>query len=157
MREKGNKEHYASQLAIFLNEVVQCMEGVNGQKTGLEVLTRRTPEQIKRMIPELLNFPSMSFLELHYRSPERQAVPGLRFLLEETKSGRQLRTILFQDIVFWNVDNNMNKIQEDLVIFRLEGEEIQAAPSQSLLRKFGNTREWRHWLRHALAYPIPSY
>jgi len=156
MEESKDNEHYARQLGVFLNEVIRCMEKVKLEVPGLELFTRRAPEQIQSMIPELLTFPVMSFLELHYRLSGLRAKPGIRFLLEEAGAGRQIRTILFQDTVFWNVDNNLTKIEKELVAFQLDGEEIQAAASQFLLSRFGDTTEWRTWLHHALVSAIPS-
>ena len=132
------------------------MEKIEREVPGLELFTRKAPEQIQAMIPELLKFPAMSFFELHYRFSEVRAKPGIRFLLEETASGRQVRSILFQDTVFWNVDNNLTKIQQELVTFRLGGKEIIAIPSQLLSRRFGDTKGWRTWLHQALVFAIPS-
>ena len=98
----------------------------------------------------------MSFFELHYQFSGMGAKPGIRFLLEETDSGRQVRSILFQDTVFWHVDSNLSKIDQDLVAFRLGKKEIQAIPSPLLFRRFGHAGGWRTWLRNALVFVIPS-
>jgi len=156
MAELSENAHYASQLGTFLKEIQRCMEKVRLEVPGLELFTIKAPEQIQNMIPELLKFPVMSFLELHYRFSGLRAKPGIRFLLEDSKSGRQVRMILFQDTVFWNVDSNLAKIEEELVTFQLEVEEIQANPSQLIVKRSGPARGWRTWLYHALLYALPS-
>ena len=156
MGEKESNEHDAGQLSIFLKEVVQCLAKLKHEVPGLDIFTLKTPEQIQDMIHEMLRFPAMSFLELHYRLSGVQAKPGIRFLLEKSGSGRQVRSILFRDIVFWHVDNNLSKIEKELVIFRLNGKEIQATPSQILIRQFGAAEDWRTSLRQALVFAIPS-
>ena len=148
-------EHYAGQLSTFLDELLHCIQEVELMVPGLELLMQRAPEQIERMIPDLLKFPSMSFIELHYRIPKVRAKPGIRFLLEDTGSGRQIRSILFNDTVFWEVDDNLTKIEQELVTFRLDGKQIEAEPSRSLSKRFGGATAWQKSLRHALEFAIP--
>jgi len=152
---KENKD-CTNLLGIFLEEILYCMERVNLEVSGLELYTIKSPEQIQKMIPVLLKFPMMSFLELHYRRSGVKEQPGIRFLWEKTESGRQVRSVLFRDTLFWNVDHNLAKIEEELAIFRLEAEEIQAQPSQLLVRRFDAAEDWRAWLHHTIVFPIPS-
>lgn len=91
---------YSASLDAFLQEVSAALSQLDHEVPQLTVSMKKRPDEILSMLPQVLPFEQMSFLEVQYALPGRsRKTPGIRFWLEGPMREKRLRAILFEDTV----------------------------------------------------------
>ena len=148
-------EQYSASLEAFLQEVMAGLVELHEQKPQLVVSTKKRPEEILSMLPEVLPFEQMSLLELQYALPgNSRKTPGIRFWLEGSFREKRLRAILFEDTVVWNVSHDLEKLYTELGTFFLQGPEIVGRPAAALSGDSVADSDWKALLRTVLRAPL---
>jgi hypothetical protein len=152
--EASNVAHYSGCLRSFLQEVSATLEKLKQEVPGLDLSTKKRPEEILAHLPKLLEFEQMSLLEVQYLLPETSKRPGIRFWLEGPRTGKRLRAVLFKDTVVWDVSYSLEKLYTELGTFRLEGTGILAQLSSAVPGGRDAGSDWRVALRAVLRTPL---
>jgi hypothetical protein len=147
--------HYSRLLETFLHEVFKTVEGLQQDVRGLTVSTKKRPDEILSLLPQILQFEQMSLLEVQYVLSGTSKRPGIRFWLEGPQRDKRLRAVLFEDTRIWDVSYDLEKIYTELGSFFLEESEIVAHPAAALAGKPAAGSNWRAVLRTVLRAPIP--
>jgi hypothetical protein len=153
--EAARVVHYSRLLEIFLQELFRTLEGLQQDVRGLTVATKKQPEAILSMLPQILRFEQMSLLEVQYVLSGTSKRPGIRFWLEGPGGKKRLRAVLFEDTQVWDVSYSLQKLYTELGIFRLEGAQIVAQPASALSGESALGSDWRAALRAVLRAAIP--
>jgi hypothetical protein len=154
--EAERVSHYSRLLETFLGEVFKAVESLEQDVGGLTVSTKKRPDEILSMLPQILEFEQMSLLEVQYvlsGSPKR---PGIRFWLEGPRGDKRLRAVLFEDTRIWDVSYSLQKLYTELGVFRLEKADIIAEPASALSGTSAIGSDWRTALGAVLRAAIPS-
>lgn len=150
-------DHYTTLLQGFLQELSAALKELEKEVPKLTVSMKQRPDRILSMLPQMLEFEQMSFLELRYSPPgPAKKRPGIRFWLEGPQKEKQLRAILFEDTRAWDVSYDLEKLYTELGRFLLQGSEIVAHPEAALSGKPAEPSDWRACLRILLRAPISS-
>ena len=154
--EESLVDRYSASLEAFLQEVSAALSELDHEVPQLTVSMKKRPDEILSMLPQVLPFEQISFLEVQYSLPgTSRKRPGIRFWLEGPLREKRLRAILFEDTVVWNVSHDLEKLYTELGTFFLQGEEIIARPAAALSGKPATGSNWRVLLRAVLRAPIP--
>lgn len=146
---------YTACLRTFLRELTAGITDLERDVPGLAVSIKKQPEAILSMLPRMLGFQQMSFLEITYSSskgPRRR--PGIRFWLEGPLKEKRLRAVLFEDTRVWDVSYDLKRLYTELAIFVLEEGEWRACPAPSLSGHMPEGSDWRGCLRLLLRAPV---
>ncbi len=147
---------YSASLEAFLQEVTRALSQLDHEVPQLTVSMKKRPDEILSMLPQVLSFEQMSFLEVQYALPgSSRKTPGIRFWLEGPLREKRLRAILFEDTVVWNVSHDLEKLYTELGTFFLQGEEIVGRPAAALSGRPATGSNWKVLLRAVLRAPIP--
>ena len=152
---KDGVSRYSASLRSFLQEVSATLEELRQGVPGLTVSTKKRPDEILALLPQLLEFEQMSLLEVRYALPETSKKPGIRFWLEGPKKDKRLRAVLFEDTVIWDVSYSLEKLYTELGTFSLGEGGIVAHCASALSGKPGAGSDWKDFLRAVLRAPIP--
>ncbi len=148
-------DRYRPLLEVFLQELSAALEDLEREVPNLTVSMKQQPDRILAMLPKMLEFEQMSFLELQYSPPEPvRKRPGIRFWLEGTKNEKQLRAILFSDTRVWDVSYDLEKLHTELGTFLLRESEIVARPAPVLSGESPAPSDWKAFLRVLLRAPV---
>jgi hypothetical protein len=153
--EAEGVDHYSRLLETFLQEVFKTVDSLEQDVQGLTVSTKKRPEEILSMLPQILKFEQMSLLEVQYVRSGSSKRPGIRFWLEGPWRSKRLRAVLFEDTRIWDVSYSLQKIYTELGIFRLHDAEIVAQPASVLSDGQALGSDWRTALRAVLRAAIP--
>jgi hypothetical protein len=148
-------DRYTACLRTFLRAVTAEITDLERDVPGLAVSIKKQPEAILGMLPRMLGFEQMSFLEITYclsRTPGR--MPGIRFWLEGPLKKKRLRAVLFEDTRVWDVSYDLRRLYTELAVFVLEEGELRACPAPSLSAKIAEGSDWRVCLRLLLRAPV---
>jgi hypothetical protein len=149
-------DRYSASLETFLQEVNRVLSQLDHEVPQLTVSMKKRPDEILSMLPRVLPFEQMSFLELQYALPESsRKTPGIRFWLEGPLREKRLRAILFEDTVVWNVSHDLDKLYTELGTFFLQGAEIVGRPAAVLSGEPAADPGWKVLLRTVLRAPLP--
>jgi hypothetical protein len=149
-------DRYTASLEAFLQEVSAALTELQQDVPQLTASMKKRPDQLLSMLPRILPFEQMSFLEIQYSLPGTAGKrPGIRFWLEGAKNEKRLRAILFEDTRVWDVSYDLEKLHTELGTFFLQGSEIIARPAAALSGKKAAGSDWRGFLRTLLRVPIP--
>lgn len=155
-KEASLVDRYSASLEAFLQEVSAVLSELEQEMPQLTVSMKKRPDEILSMLPQLLPFEQMSFLELQYGLPgSSRKTPGIRFWLEGPLREKRLRAILFEDTVVWNVSHDLDKLYTELGTFFLQGEGIVARPAETLSGEPADDSAWEVFLRSVLHVPLP--
>ena len=147
--------HYSRLLETFLQEVFKTVGSLQQDVRGLTVSTKKRPDEILSMLPQILKFEQMSLLEVQYVLSRTSKRPGIRFWLEGPWRDKRLRAVLFEDTRVWDVSYSLQKLYTELGIFRLHDAEIVAQPASALSDGPALGSDWRTALRAVLHAAIP--
>jgi hypothetical protein len=146
---------YLTSLDVFYQEVTTALSELDHEVPRLTVSMKKRPDDILSMLPQILPFEQMSFLELQYALPgSSRKTPGIRFWLEGPLREKRLQAILFKDTVVWNVSHDLDKLYTELGTFFLKGAEIVACPASALSGKPVADSDWKVLLRTVLRAPL---
>jgi hypothetical protein len=149
-------DRYSASLETFLQEVTRAISQLDHEVPQLTVSMKKRPDEILSMLPQVLPFEQMSFLEVQYTlAGGWRKTPGIRFWLEGPLGEKQLRAILFEDTVVWNVSHDLNKLYTELGTFFLQGKEIVGRPAAALFGETVDDSDWKALLRTVLRAPLP--
>ena len=153
--EKSRVDGYSLSLEAFLQEVSAALSELEQEMPQLTVSMKKRPDEILSMLPQVLPFEQMSFLELQYALPgSSRKTPGIRFWLEGPLREKRLRAILFEDTVVWNVSHDLDKLYTELGTFFLQGTEIVGRPAAALSSEPVADSDWKVLLRTVLRAPL---
>jgi hypothetical protein len=154
--EEAERVHlYSGLLETFFEEVFRTVESLQQDVRGLTVSTKKRPDEILSMLPQILQFEQMSLLEVQYELPGTSKRPGIRFWFEGPQRGKRIRAVLFADTRIWDVSYSLQKLYTELCIFRFQDAEIVAQPAMALSTRPDLGSDWRAVLRAALRAAIP--
>ena len=153
--EAEQADRYEGFLQTFLQEVANTVESLQQDVRGLTILTKKRPDEIVSMLPQILQFEQMSLLEVQYVLSGASKRPGIRFWFEGPRRDKRLRAVLFEDTRIWDVSYSLQKLYTDLGVFRLEGAGIVAQSSSAVPSLREASSDWRAALRAVLRAPIP--
>jgi len=143
-------------LSQLLQEVTTALSQLDHEVPQLTVSMKKRTDEILSMLPQVLPFEQMSFLELQYALPgSSRKTPGIRFWLEGPLHEKRLRAILFEDTVVWNVSHDLDKLYTELGTFFLQGTEIVGRPAAALSGEPVADSDWKVLLRTVLRAPLP--
>ena len=153
--EESLVDGYSASLEAFLLEVSAARSELEHEVPQLTVSMKKRPDEILSMLPQVLPFEQMSFLEVQFALPgSSRKTPGIRFWLEGPQREKRLRAILFDDTVVWNVSHDLEKLYTELGTFFLQGTEIVARPAAALSGKPVADSDWKVLLRTVLRAPL---
>jgi|GEM_PF-5905968 len=146
---------YSTSLEAFLQGVSAALSELHHEVPQWTVSMKKRPDEILSMLPQVLPFEQMSFLEVQYalRGNSRRT-PGIRFWLEGPLREKRLRAVLFEDTVVWNVSHDLDKLYTELGTFSLQGAEIVARPAAALSCEPVAGSDWKVLLRTVLRAPL---
>ncbi len=148
-------DRYRALLEGFLQELSAALRELEQEVPQLTVSMKQEPGRILSMLPQMLAFEHMSFLELLYTPPEpARKRPGIRFWLEGPGNEKQLRAILFEDTRVWDVSYDLERLYTELGTFLLEGSEIVARPAPALSGETEPSSDWKAFLRVLVRAPV---
>jgi hypothetical protein len=147
---------YSGLLQSFLQEVLNTIERLQQGVRGLTVSTKKRPEEILSMLPQILQFEQMSLLEVQYSLSGSARRPGIRFWLEGPRRDKRLRAVLFEDTRIWDVSYSLQKLYTELGVFRLQEGEIIPQPAPALFGRPALGLDWKACLRAVLRFPVPG-
>ena len=146
---------YSTSLEAFLQEVSAALSELDREVPQLTVSMKKRPDEILSMLPQVLPFEQMSFLEVQYALPGRfRKTPGIRFWLEGPLLEKRLRAVLFEDTVVWNVSHDLDKLYTELGTFSLQTPQIVARPAEALSGEPAADWDWKVFLRTVLRAPL---
>ncbi|MGW8320770.1 MAG: hypothetical protein ACWGSD_04385 [Thermodesulfobacteriota bacterium] len=149
-------QRYSASLEAFLEEVSAALTELEQERLPLTASMKKRPDEILSMLPQVLSFEQMSFLEVRYALPgTARKRPGIRFWLEGPLREKRLRAILFEDTAVWNVSYDLVKLYTELGTFFLQGTEIVGCPAAALSAGSGTDVDWKVLLRTVLRAPLP--
>ena len=152
--EAEQADHYAGLLQTFLQEVANTIESLQQDVGGLTVLTKKRPDEILSMLPQILQFEQMSLLEVQYVLSGASERPGIRFWFEGPRRDKRLRAVLFEDTRIWDVSYSLQKLYTELAVFRFQDGEVIAQPGPALFGRSALSSDWKAWLRAVLRFPV---
>jgi hypothetical protein len=110
-------------------------------------------DAMEGFLDEMMKFPEFSLIEYRYKIPAKRE-PGLRFKVEATGKGMGVAVHYFKDLVFWDVDEEGNRVFFEPVQFDLSEGRIRALPHPDLASIYDGCATWQAALRETLALPF---
>ena len=153
--EASPVDRISASLRVFLEEVSEALTEIRREDPQLTVSMKKRPDQILSLLPRILSFEQMSFLEVQYGVPgTSRSRPGIRFWLEGPPCEKRLRAILFRDTRVWDVSYDLEKLYTELASFLLREGEIVPHPAAALCGKTQVEEDWKGLLRAVLRAPL---
>ncbi len=148
-------DRISASLRAFLEELSEALRELGREVPQLTVAMKKRPDQILSMLPRILPFEQMSFLELQYAAAgTSKKRPGIRFWLEGPPQEKRLRAILFRDTRVWDVSYDLQKLYTELGSFILQHGEIVPHPAAALSGTAATDTDWKVLLRAVLRAPL---
>jgi hypothetical protein len=152
---KGGREHPdLKQQLLELAEEASAIVGAIGRNVDdVEILGADRYDSLDGFLDEMLKFDDFVLLEYRYKIPSKKE-PGLRFKVEKVAGGAKVVVHYFRDLIFWDVDEQGERILQEPVAFDLIEGEIIGWHHSNLSRVYSRCSTWQAALRETLTLPF---
>jgi hypothetical protein len=144
----------AKQLLLDLTFEAAAVVGAIGRNIDeVEILGADRSDAMEGFLDQMLKFQEFSFIEYRYKLPSKKQ-PGIRFKVEALGTETKVVVHYFKDLVFWDVDEQGQRIFFEPIRFDLSQGRIIALPHPDLQSVYAGCTTWQAALRETLALPF---
>jgi hypothetical protein len=141
-------------LLAFASEAAAIVGAIGRNIADVEILGADRSTTMEGFLDQMLKFDDFSLLEYRYKIGSSKQQPGLRFKVETERAGKRIAAHLFEDLVFWPVDEQGRRIFQEPIHFDVIGGTIKAIPHQDFASIYSGCTTWQIALRETLALPF---
>ncbi|RJR42693.1 MAG: hypothetical protein C4576_15560 [Desulfobacteraceae bacterium] len=150
-----NSSSTVKELLLVLAFEAAAVVGAIGRNIDeVEIQGADRSDAMEGFLDQMLKFQEFAFIEYRYKVSSRKQ-PGIRFKAENTGAADPRVVVhYFRDLVFWDVDEQGNRIFFEPVRFDLTEGKIRAFPHPDLRSIYAGCTTWQAALRETLALPL---
>lgn len=154
--ECGESPPEKEMLLAFASEAEAIVAAVNRHVEIVQVQGGGRLDSLGGFLDEMMKFDEFSMLEYRYRVPGNRQ-PGLRFKVRKKGEGWEISVISFEDLVFWEVDEEGQRVFTEPIRFEFSEGSIRAVPNFDQIRSYEGCGTWQEALRETLAMPFKEH
>ncbi len=141
-------------LLRFAAEAGAIVGAIGRNVADVEILGADRSTTMEGFLDQMLKFDDFSLLEYRYKIASSKQQPGLRFKVETQGKDKRIAVHLFEDLVFWPVDEQGRRIFREPIHFDLTGGGIKAILHPDFAARYAGCTTWQIALRETLALPF---
>lgn len=142
------------QLLLDLALEAAAIAGAIGRNIEeVQILGADRSDAMEGFLDEMLRFQEFSLMEYRYKIPGKRE-PGIRFKVEAAGGGTRVAVHYFKDLVFWDVDEEGQRILFEPIQFDLSEGRIRPLPHPDLSPIYEGCATWQAALRETLTLPF---
>lgn len=140
-------------LLDLAQEAAAIVGAISRNIDGVEIQGADRFDAMDGFLDRMMAFQEFSFIEYRYRIPSGKQ-PGIRFRVEKNSNGTVVGVHYFKDLVFWDVDEQGNRIFFEPIRFELSGARLTVSTHPDLASVYAGCTTWQAALRETLALPF---
>ncbi|MBD3666325.1 MAG: hypothetical protein HUJ16_00065 [Kangiella sp.] len=133
-------------LLKFVKEAGDIPGPIGRSVDSVNIQDRNRYHLMDNLLDKMLDFENFSMVEYRYSIPSKRE-PGIRFKVVTRDGKRRIVAVYFHDLVFWQVDEEGERVFMELCEFDVSGLEIKAFPNPELIDEYRGCLTWRETLR----------
>jgi hypothetical protein len=141
-------------LLDFAAEAAAIVGAIGRNIADVEILGADRSTTMDGFLDQMLRFDDFSLLEYRYKIGSSKRQPGLRFKVETLETGKRIAVHFFEDLVFWQVDEQGRRIFREPIHFDVSGGVIRAIPHRDFTALYSGCTTWQIALRETLVLPF---